>query len=119
MVILDNGECIPSDSKHRNNKEQEYREIKKKYVLPERLDRKSTSCFSFDMDISSSVNDEIEITTTKSKERTIIARHNEWIETREIKSSNSGESIRAGGTIHKNMETTRDRNYLILIRYLF
>ena len=33
-------------SRYRNNKEQEYREIKKKYVLPERLDRKSTSSFS-------------------------------------------------------------------------
>ena len=55
-------------SRYRNNKEQEYREIKKKYVLPERLDRKSTM---------SSVNDEIEITTTKSKDRTTAAQHNE------------------------------------------
>ena len=73
----------------------------KKNILPERLDSKSTSYSSFDMNISLSTNDEVEIRTTKSKERITAARHNERIGTREIKSSNSGKSIRAGEIIHK------------------
>ena len=114
--IRTGNDCINYDrgaSRYGNNKEQEYREIKKKYVSPEKLDRKSTSYSSVDIDISSSVNDELEIRTTKSKEKTIAARHNERIETRKIKSSTSGKIIRDGKIIHKNMETTRNRDYFI------
>ena len=48
-------------SRYGNNKEQEYREIKKNSVSLERLDRKSTSYSPFDMEISSSANDEVKI----------------------------------------------------------
>ena len=65
------------------------------------------------MEILLYVNDELEIRTTKSKEGTTIARHNERIGTRYIKSSNSRKNIRAGKIIHKNIETTWDRDYFI------
>ena len=92
-------------SRYGNNKKQEYRESEEKTLSPVRLGRQSTLSSSFD------TNDEIEIRTTSSKERSISARHYERIGTRDFKSSNSGKSIRTGKTIHKNMKTIQDRDY--------
>ena len=57
--------------------------------------------------------DEIDMRTTKSKERSTSARHNERIGKIAFKSSNSWKSIRVGKINNTNMDTTRDRDYSI------
>merc|ERR1711957_562609 len=76
-------------SKYGNNKENSHCEVKRKSVSPERLDRKSATCSSFDMDTSSFENDELELRANKSKDRTKSDRDSEGIGTSETVNSES------------------------------
>merc|ERR1711957_888318 len=100
-------------SKYGNNKENSHCEVKRKSVSPERLDRKSATCSSFDMDTSSFENDELELRANKSKDRTKSDRDSEGIGTSETISSNNSKSIRAGKNIHKKTDKNRDKSYFI------
>ena len=65
-------------------------------VSPKRLDKKSASCSSFHMDSSLFVNDELEISSNKSKRRTKVDQDSNGKRISEIISSNSGKILRAG-----------------------
>ena len=66
-------------SRYGHNKENSHREIKKKSVSPKSSDIKPVTYSSFNLDPSSSENDELEIRTNQSKDRTIVDRDNKII----------------------------------------
>ena len=99
-------------SKYGNNKKKAHLGVKKKSVSPKRVDRKSATYPSFDMDTLLSDNNELELRANKLKDQTKVDRHTESIGTSVIISNNSGESISVGGIIPKNMERIRDKGYL-------
>ena len=68
----------------------------KKSASFKRLDIKSSKYSSFDIDTSSSENDELDIWITQAKYRVKVDRESQGIGRSEIFSINSGKSIRTG-----------------------
>ena len=60
------------------------------HVSPKRIDQKSAPCFSFDMDSSLYVNDELEISANKLKDKTKVDQHSKGKRKSKIISNNSG-----------------------------
>ena len=93
-------------NKYGHNEENSHCEVKNKSVSPKSSDIKSGTYSSFDIDTSSSENDELEIRSDQSKDRTTVDWDSKDIGKSEIISSNSWKGIRVGNYFINDYRST-------------
>ena len=97
-------------NKYGHNEENSHCEVKNKSVSPKSSDIKSGTYFSFDIDTSSSENEELEIRSDQSKDRTTVDWDSKDIGKSEIISSNSWKGIRVGNYFINDYRSTSQHN---------